>query len=328
MADSSTVSTPGAQAPATLPTLRTALGRAIAQVNTVLVGKPDKVDLAFTCLIAGGHLLIEDLPGVGKTTLAHALAVTLGLDFSRVQFTPDLMPSDIIGVSIYERAGNGNHEGRFRFHPGPLFTQLLLADEINRGTPKTQSALLEAMAEQQVSIDGRTRTLPDPFFVMATQNPLDFAGTYPLPDSQLDRFMLRMDLGYPDPDAERAMLEASDRREYLNTLPAHLHADQILALRRLARQITAAPALIDYVQRLLSASRKHARIRVGLSPRAGLALLAASRATALLRGRDHCIPEDVQAVFPAVAAHRLAIDGNHSERDALADDLVRATPVR
>ena len=328
MADSSTLSIPGARAPAPTAALHDALRRAIAQVNTVLVGKPERVNLAFTCLIAGGHLLIEDLPGVGKTTLAHALAVTLGLDFSRVQFTSDLMPADIIGVSIYERERDGNHEGRFRFHPGPLFTQLLLADEINRGTPKTQSALLEAMAEQQVSIDATTHALPDPFFVIATQNPLDFAGTYPLPDSQLDRFMLRMSLGYPDPAAERAMLAASDRRAYLETLPAQLHADQILALRRRAREITTAPALIDYVQRLLAASRSHARIRVGLSPRAGLALLAAARATALLHGRDHCLPEDVQAVFAAVAGHRLASEGSPSERGALADELVRATPVR
>ncbi|HET6545516.1 MAG TPA: AAA family ATPase [Rhodanobacteraceae bacterium] len=304
--------------------LREALARAITQVNTVLLGKKREVRLAFVCLLAGGHLLIEDLPGVGKTTLAHALAATLGLGFQRVQFTSDLLPSDIIGVSVYERA-----EGGFKFHPGPLFTQLLLADEINRATPKTQSALLEAMAEQQVTVDGATHRLPPPFFVVATQNPLDFAGTFPLPDSQLDRFMLRMSLGYPDSMAERAMLGATDRRILLESLSPCLAPEQILALRRACTTVLASPALIEYVQALMQTSRMHAEIRVGLSPRAGLALLAAARAQALLAGRMHCVPEDVQSVFPFVTAHRLTPGANaRNSRDDLALALIETTPVR
>ncbi|HEY0180119.1 MAG TPA: AAA family ATPase [Dokdonella sp.] len=304
--------------------LRDPLARAIAQVNTVVLGKRREIRLAFVCLLAGGHLLIEDLPGVGKTTLAHALAATLGLAIQRVQFTSDLLPSDVIGVGIYDRETN-----RFKFHPGPLFTQLLLADEINRATPKTQSALLEAMAEQQVTVDGVTHPLTPPFFVVATQNPLDFAGTYPLPDSQLDRFMLRMSLGYPDRDAERAMLGSADRREIIETLSPCLAPEQVLELRRACAAVLASPALIDYVQALLAASRAHAEIRIGLSPRAGLALLAAARAHALLAGRAHVVPEDVQAVFPFVAAHRLTPSASaRTDRDRLALQLLDATPVR
>ena len=304
--------------------LRDALARSIAQVNSILLGKRHEVRLAFVCLLAGGHLLIEDLPGVGKTTLAHALALTLGLDFQRVQFTSDLLPSDILGVSIYEREA-----GNFRFHPGPVFTQLLLADEINRATPKTQSALLEAMAEGQVTIDGRTHTLPEPFFVVATQNPVDFAGTYPLPDSQLDRFMLRMSLGYPDAEAERSMLASMDRRRLLESLPACLRPAQILALRQAMTGVLASSALIDYVQRLLEASRVHAEIRVGLSPRAGLAILAAARAQALLAGRSYVLPEDVQTVFPYIATHRLNLGASaQSGRAAIVARLLEATAVR
>lgn len=304
--------------------LRDPLARAIAQVNTVVLGKRREIRLAFVCLIAGGHLLIEDLPGVGKTTLAHALAATLGLGFQRVQFTSDLLPSDIIGVGIFEREAN-----RFKFHPGPLFTQLLLADEINRAMPKTQSALLEAMAEEQVTVDGVTHRLTPPFFVVATQNPLDFAGTYPLPDSQLDRFMLRMSLGYPDRDAERAMLAAADRRGVLEALSPCLAPEQILQLRQACSAIVASSALIEYVQALLAASREHPDIRIGLSPRAGLSLLAAARAHAMLAGRPHCVPEDVQAVFPFVAAHRLTPGASaRIDRDKLALQLLDATPVR
>ena len=310
---------------AALPSeLRDPLARAIAQVNTVVLGKRREVRLAFVCLLAGGHLLIEDRPGVGKTTLAHALAATLGLGFQRVQFTSDLLPSDIIGVGIYERELN-----RFRFHPGPLFTQLLLADEINRAMPKTQSALLEAMAEEQVTVDGTTYRLAPPFFVVATQNPLDFAGTYPLPDSQLDRFMLRMNLGYPDRDAERAMLGATDRREVIDSLSPCLTPEQIIELRHACTRVLASPALIEYLQALLEASREHAEIRVGLSPRAGLSLLAAARAHALLAGRPHCVPEDVQAVFPFVAGHRLSPGASaRGDRDRLALQLLESTPVR
>ena len=304
--------------------LRASLARAIAQVNTVVLGKRREIRLAFVCLLAGGHLLIEDLPGVGKTTLAHALAATLGLGFQRVQFTSDLLPSDIIGVGIFEREAN-----RFKFHPGPLFTQLLLADEINRAMPKTQSALLEAMAEEQVTVDGTTHRLAPPFFVVATQNSLDFAGTYPLPDSQLDRFMLRMSLGYPDRDAERAMLGAVDRRNVLEALSPCLTPEQIIELRHACSAVFASAALIEYVQALLAASRTHDEIRVGLSPRAGLALLAAARAHALLAGRPHCMPEDVQAVFPFVASHRLGLGVSaHMGRDKLALQLLESTPVR
>jgi MoxR-like ATPase len=297
------------------------LERALVQVNGILLGKRRQVQLAFACVLAGGHLLIEDMPGVGKTTLAHALAATLGLEFQRIQFTSDLLPSDIIGVSVYERESGG-----FRFHPGPLFTQLLLADEINRATPKTQSALLEAMAEGQVSIDGATRALARPFFVVATQNPLEVGGTFPLPDSQLDRFMLRIALDYPDSVAERALLAGDDRRALIAEAPAVLDADALLRLQRQARALLAAPALLDYVQALLEASRRHPDIRVGLSPRAGLALLAGARAWALLENRRHVLPEDVQALFVAVAAHRL-IPAGDGERQALARALLDGVPV-
>ncbi len=311
--------------PTALPSeLRDSLARAIAQVNTVVLGKRREIRLAFVCLLAGGHLLIEDLPGVGKTTLAHALAATLGLDFQRIQFTSDLLPSDIIGVGIFEREAN-----RFKFHPGPLFTQLLLADEINRAMPKTQSALLEAMAEEQVTVDGATHRLAPPFFVVATQNPLDFAGTYPLPDSQLDRFMLRMSLGYPDRDAERAMLGATDRRSVLETLTACLAPEQIIELRHA----------------LHGGVRKHCadRIRAGLArrqpqprPDPGWPVAArrprparrsaracvARRSPALrARGRAGGVPVRRQPSPGANASAR-------ADRDKLALQLLESTPVR
>ena len=286
----------------------------MAQVNRVLLGKPRQVKLAFTCLLAGGHLLLEDVPGVGKTTLAHALAASFALDFQRVQFTSDLLPSDIIGVSVYER-----ETGQFRFHPGPIFTGLLLADEINRATPKTQSALLESMAEGQVTVDGQTHILPQPFFVVATQNPLDLAGTFPLPDSQLDRFMLRVSLDYPDAAAERALLTGSDRRDLLAQLTPQLDVPGLTQLARQAQAATASPALLDYLQALLAASRRHADVRVGLSPRAGLALLSAARAWAMLSGRQHVLPEDIQALFVPLAAHRLV-----TTRGASGDSLARS----
>ncbi|WP_201316456.1 MoxR family ATPase [Dyella sp. EPa41] len=302
-------------------TLHARLEAAMAQVNRVLLGKPRQVKLAFTCVIAGGHLLLEDVPGVGKTTLAHALAASFALEFQRVQFTSDLLPSDIIGVSVYER-----ETAQFRFHPGPIFTGLLLADEINRATPKTQSALLEAMAEAQVTVDGQTHTLPQPFFVVATQNPLDLAGTFPLPDSQLDRFMLRVSLDYPDATAERALLTGSDRRDLLAQLSPQLDNAGLAELARRAQGITASGALLDYLQALLAASRRHADIRVGLSPRAGLALLGAARAWALLSGRSHVLPEDIQALFVPLAAHRLVTtrgaSGESLARTLLADVAV------
>lgn len=303
------------------PLLRQRLDAAIAQVNEVLLGKNRVVRLAFACILGGGHLLVEDVPGVGKTTLAHALAATLGLSFRRIQFTSDLLPTDIVGVSIFDR-----DDGAFRFQRGPIFAQLLLADEINRATPKTQSALLEAMAEGQVTVDGASRALPQPFFVVATQNPLDMAGTYPLPDSQLDRFMLRIALDYPDAEAERRLLTGEDRPGMVSRLPPRLSASDITALRQRARTITASPALIDYVQALVTASRRHHDVRTGLSPRAGLALLAAARAWALLGDRDFTLPEDVQAVFVAIAGHRL-IPARNLARDALAQMLLDTVAV-
>lgn len=311
--------------PTVLPAeLRTRLDRAVAQVNSVLLGKSTQVNLAFVSLLAGGHLLIEDLPGVGKTTLAHALAATLDLSFQRVQFTSDLLPSDIIGVSIFERDSN-----RFEFHAGPLFAQLVLADEINRATPKTQSALLEAMAEQQVTVDGRSHPLPTPFYVVATQNPLDLAGTYPLPDSQLDRFMLRISLDYPSREAERELLTSANRQELIATLSPCMGTADIHALRQRVGGIIASPALIDYLQALIGATRSHADIHVGLSPRAGLALLAAARAQALLNGRAFVLPEDLQAVFVPVTAHRLTLgSGGNRDRVAVARELLAGVAVR
>lgn len=293
----------------------------LAQLNTVIVGKPAQVRDCVACLLAGGHLLIEDVPGVGKTTLAHALARAFGLQFSRVQFTADLMPSDLSGVSVYDRGKEG-----FVFHPGPIFAQVLLADEINRASPKTQSALLEAMAEGQVTVDGQTHMLAQPFFVVATQNPLDLHGTFPLPDSQLDRFMLRVSLDYPDAAAERALLTGSDRRDLLAQLTPQLDAASLAALHRQAQAITASSALLDYLQALLMASRRHADIRVGLSPRAGIALLGAARAWALLSGRGHVLPEDIQALFVPLAGHRL-VPARGASGDALARALLADTAV-
>ena len=314
---------PATPAPATMlpDALRRALADAQAQVNTLVLGKPQQVRLAFVALLADGHLLIEDLPSLGKTTLAHAMAATLGLGFQRVQFTSDLLPADILGVSVYEAQAR-----RFEFHPGPVFTHVLLADEINRAPPRTQSALLEAMAEHQVTLDGHTRALPDPFLVIATQNPADLSGTYPLPDSQLDRFLLRLALGYPDPATELALLAGVDRRDLIAAATPLLDTDGILALRRHVLDIHASPPLIAYVQGLLQRSRQHPGVRVGLSPRAGLALLRAARAHALLLGRQHVVPEDVQALFPAVAEHRLVGEADTSTA-ALAKDILHAVAV-
>ncbi|MBA5637075.1 MoxR family ATPase [Duganella sp. LX20W] len=270
------------------------------QVGQIVVGKDLQVRQALTCLLAGGHLLIEDVPGVGKTTLAHALAISLGLRFNRIQFTSDLLPADVAGISIYEREKNA-----FVFHPGPIFTQVLLADEINRATPKTQSGLLEAMEERQVTADGVTRPLPEPFFVIATQNPTHQVGTFPLPESQLDRFLMCLSLGYPDAAAERALLMGEDRRVLLKSLPAAMTPDELAAAQHGLRQIHAAPALIDYVQALAAASRQSGSFAEGMSPRAAIALLQAARAWAALEGRDHVLPEDVQAVLVPVCAHRL-----------------------
>ena len=302
--------------------LRRSLRDAQAQVNTLVLGKPQEVRLAFVALLSGGHLLIEDLPGLGKTTLAHALAATLGLGFQRVQFTSDLLPADILGVSVFDAQAR-----RFEFHPGPIFAHVLLADEINRAPPRTQSALLEAMAEHQVTIDGTTHALPSPFFVIATQNPVDLAGTYPLPDSQLDRFLLRLTLGYPGEDAERTLLAGIDRRTLIAQAPPLLGSGDVLTLREAAANVHASDALIAYVQALLARSRRHAGVRVGLSPRAGLALLRAARAYALLLGREHALPEDVQALFAPVASHRLAAEADAGNGEALAKAILHAVPV-
>ena len=270
------------------------------QLNTDLVGKTQQVQDCVVCLLAGGHLLIEDLPGVGKTTLAHALAHSFGLQFARVQFTSDLMPSDLTGVSVYDRGSE-----RFVFHPGPLFTQVLLADEINRASPKTQSALLEAMEEKQVSVEGKTHALPEPFFVIATQNPLEQLGTYPLPESQLDRFLMRINLGYPDRQAELQLLAHHGHRNMVDTLPAQVTLDELHSLQQAVLQIHAAPALLHYIQDLLEASRNGQWFVQGLSPRAGIALLRAAKAHALVQGRDYVSPDDVQAIFVQTMAHRL-----------------------
>ncbi|QDW67413.1 AAA family ATPase [Luteimonas granuli] len=302
--------------------LRSALHGAEAQVNSLVLGKAREVRLAFTALLSDGHLLIEDLPGLGKTTLAHALAATLGLGFQRVQFTSDLLPSDIVGVSVYDA-----QSGSFGFHPGPVFAHVLLADEINRAPPRTQSALLEAMAEHQVTVDGITHALPRPFFVIATQNPVDLAGTYPLPDSQLDRFLLRLHLGYPDAEAERALLAGADRRDLIARVPPVLGADEVLRLRESVLSVHASDALVRYVQALLEHSRHHAGVRVGLSPRAGIALLRAARAHALLLGRGHVLPDDIQALFGAVAAHRLVVDADAGDGATRAGAILHAVAV-
>ena len=270
------------------------------QLNTVIVGKPSQVQDCVACLLAGGHLLIEDVPGVGKTTLAHALSRSFGLQFSRVQFTADLMPSDLSGVSIYER-----QKESFVFHPGPVFAQVLLADEINRASPRTQSALLEAMEEKQVTVEGETRPLPLPFFVIATQNPHDQLGTYALPESQLDRFHMRISLGYPDRAAERQLLLGSDRRDMVENLPVLLVPHDLLALQQLVQQVHAAEPLLHYLQDLIAATRSGRWFLQGLSPRAGIAIMRAAKAQAFLSGRDYVAPDDIAAVLPQTAAHRL-----------------------
>jgi MoxR-like ATPase len=286
------------------------------QLNTVIVGKPDQIRDCVACLLAGGHLLIDDVPGVGKTTLAHALSRTFGLQFSRVQFTSDLMPSDLTGVSVYERGKEA-----FVFHPGPLFAQVLLADEINRASPKTQSALLEAMEEKQVTVEGETRALPRPFFVIATQNPLDQLGTYALPESQLDRFLMRISLGYPDRAAERALLAGVDRRAMVDHLPSLLQGDELDRLQQAVQAVHAADPLLDYVQDLITATRSGRWFLQGLSPRAGIALLRAAKAQALISGRDYVAPDDVQAVLPQTIAHRLIPVGDAGRG---AEEQVRA----
>ncbi|PCJ18827.1 MAG: AAA family ATPase [Gammaproteobacteria bacterium] len=278
----------------------------LAAANKVILGKDHQLRLALSCLLAQGNLLIEDLPGMGKTTLSQVLARVLGLGFNRVQFTSDLLPADIIGVSIFQK-----ESGQFEFSPGPIFAQLILADEINRATPKTQSALLEAMEEHQVTVDGKTRPLPNPFFVIATQNPMTQMGTFPLPESQLDRFLMRINIGYPDPTAERELLLGRDRRSMLDDLEPVVTLEQLLALQAQATDVHLASSVIDYIQRLVQYTRDSGDFFTGLSPRGALALLRASQAWALIEGRDHVIPEDIQAVVPAVVEHRVRGAADH-----------------
>jgi MoxR-like ATPase len=291
----------------------------LAQLNRVILGKEPQLRLCTACLLARGHLLIEDIPGVGKTTLAHALAKTLGLSFQRVQFTSDLLPADVLGVSIYDR-----ETGKFRFQHGPIFAQLVLADEINRASPKAQSALLEAMEEHQVTVDGQSMPLPDPFFVIATQNPQDQVGTFPLPESQLDRFLMRVHLGYPPAEAERELLSGIDRRDLVDSLEPVISIQTLKHLQQRVLDIHVAPALLDYVQALVAHTRNASSVNTGLSPRAAIGLLRAARAVALLAGRDAVIPEHIQEVFAAVVEHRIRQRGSGP---AAVAHILEAVPI-
>ncbi len=292
--------------------IKQSLHAVIATAGKIILGKDQQLKLAVCCLLARGHVLIEDLPGVGKTTLAHVLAKCLGLHFQRIQFTSDLLPADILGASVYNR-----NSSEFHFVPGPIFAQLILADEVNRTTPKTQSALLEAMEENQVTIEGKTYSLPVPFFVIATQNPNYQIGTFPLPESQLDRFLMRLEIGYPDNVSEKALLKGEDRRDIVQNLQPVISPEQLMALQKHVPSVVVSDALIDYVQTLLNFSREAAFYRTGLSPRAGLALVRAAQAWALLDGRTHTLPEDVQAVLPHVAGHRLVAAPEFRDQSAL-----------
>jgi len=296
--------------------------RVLTALNQIVLGKPQQTRLALACLLARGHLLIEDVPGVGKTTLALALARVLGLKFQRVQFTSDLLPADILGVSIYEQ-----NNGGFRFHPGPIFSQVVLADEVNRASPKTQSALLEAMEERQVTIEGETRKLEEPFFVIATQNPAHQIGTFPLPESQLDRFLMRISIGYPPHEAEKALLIERERRDLLASVQPALLPKELAALQAQAHDIKTTPPLVDYVLALVESTRKHPALRMGLSPRAGLSLRRAAQAWALIDGRPGAIPEDVQAVFAAVVNHRLVTASEREGGAPTADEILSRVAI-
>ncbi len=296
-------------------------------INEIVLGKEKQIELCLCCLLAKGHILIEDLPGMGKTLLAHTLAKALGLDFSRIQFTSDMLPADITGVSVFEVA-----DSSFRFHRGPVFSSVVLADEINRASPKAQSALLEAMEERQVSVDGNTYKLPDPFFVIATQNPLEHSGTFPLPESQLDRFFMRISLGYPNRQSERTLLEKESRRELLTRHEAVVTQSELLAWQQEVKSIKTRPALLDYVQDLIEQSRNTANFSNGISPRAALDLVSGARAWAMLAGRDYVIPEDVQDVLPAIIGHRLTLamdqEGHVNIGTNPADRLLEITPLQ
>lgn len=307
-----------------IPQASKTIARLIQSAGEIVVGKHAEIKLSVTCLLAGGHFLIEDLPGVGKTTLAHLLARLMGLEFQRIQFTSDLLPADITGVYVYDR-----DSAEFRFHPGPIFTHVVLADEINRATPRAQSALLEAMAENQVTIENHTHDLKQPFFVIATQNPVEQAGTFPLPESQLDRFLMCLTLGYPDRAAERKLYAGDDRRLMLHEVQPLLDGATLLAYRDLVNQVHLADPLLDYVQDLVDYSRQANMFICGLSPRAGLGLIRAARAYALVEGRDHAVPDDIQAVLPAVVRHRLGAEGAAAgqQNDSAASALLAAVPI-
>lgn len=299
------------------------LSAVLAQLNKAVLGKEHQIKLSLSCLLAEGHLLVEDLPGMGKTTLSHAIAKVLGLQYQRIQFTSDMLPSDIIGSSVFQQQVNGQEAG-FVLHKGPVFSQLVLADEINRATPKTQSALLEAMEERQVSIDGQTQLLPFPFFVIATQNPSSQSGTFPLPESQLDRFLMRIELGYPTEQAERLLLEG--KKADVEAIKPLVTLDEFTAFQKRVQQVTTSSALLDYLQRLVGATRNHKELRYGLSPRGSLALMNAAKAWALLSGRDYVSPDDVQAVFLPVSEHRLvAAMGRYDAH--LCQNILNVTPV-
>lgn len=303
--------------------IKRSIDAVVAQAGEIILGKQHEVRLALACLFARGHLLIEDLPGVGKTTLAHVLASIMGLQYNRIQFTSDLLPADILGVSVFNRETGG-----FSFHAGPIFSQVILADEVNRATPKAQSALLEAMEEYQVSIDGVTRELPKPFFVIATQNPFHQVGTFPLPESQLDRFLMRIKLGYPNEEAERALLTGRDRRDLLVDLKPLMSIDQLISIQDAVSEIYASGDLLDYLQAILNTTRRSTDYVFGLSPRGGLALLHSAKAWALMEGRDHVLPEDIQVVLPHVVTHRLKLtnEPNETSSNAIAEQLL-AVPI-
>jgi len=290
------------------------LNRVLTSINSIIIGKTQQVKLAMSCLLAGGHLLIEDVPGVGKTTLSHTLAKTLGLSFNRIQFTSDMLPADILGVAIFNR---DSHE--FSLHKGPIFTQMILADEVNRATPRTQSALLEAMEEHQVTIENETYNLPDPFFIIATQNPNNQLGTYPLPESQLDRFLMRIKLGYPDAKAERDLLLGQDRKQMVNNLAASITLEQLHEIQHDVTQVHVSESLVDYIQKILNTTRESEQFEYGLSPRAGLALVHAAKAWAFIEQHNQVLPEDVQAVLPYVISHRLQLRNQAVMADVISE---------
>ncbi len=300
------------------------LDKIVEEISHVILGKEKAIRLSLTCLLARGHLLIEDLPGMGKTTLTHVLANILGLDYQRIQFTSDLLPADILGVSIFNRESSS-----FSFHPGPVFSQLILADEINRATPRAQSALLEAMEESQVTVEGETRPLPKPFFVIATQNPSNQVGTFPLPESQLDRFTMRIELGYPDNMAERELLKGCDRRELLKNITPVINSERLIEMQKQAESIHVSDALLDYLQDLLEYSRRSADYVNGLSPRAGLSVLRCARTWALMQGHPQVLPEDIQQVLPSIISHRLTKvqDDGYTTQENIAAHLIKQVPI-